>query len=113
VKLAGKKVFEKPTEHLLDAMQKTGSKVYLYSFAWQSPKALLGAPHCIDLPFMFGNLDDWADAPMLEGADTEKLHQLSQRLQSAVLRFVKNGNPSSEEETWPEYCGDKEMTVIA
>lgn len=38
VKLAGKKVFEKPTEHLLDAMQKTGSKVYLYSFAWQSFK---------------------------------------------------------------------------
>ena len=50
---------------------------------------------------------------MLEGADTEKLHQLSQRLQSAVLRFVKNGNPSSEEETWAEYYGDKEMTVIA
>lgn len=46
----------KPTEHLLDVMQKTGSKVYLYSFAWQSPKKLLGAPHCIDLPFMFVTL---------------------------------------------------------
>ena len=56
--------------------------------------------------------DDWADAPMLEGADVENLRQLSQRLQGAVLRFVKNGNPSSEEETWPEYCGDKEKTVI-
>ena len=113
VKLAGKKVFEKPTEHLLEAMNETGSKVYLYCFSWQSPKRLFGAPHCIDLPFMFGNLDDWADAPMLEGADAEKLRQLSQRLQGAVLRFVKNGSPSSEEEAWPEYCGDKEMTVIA
>ena len=113
VKLAGKKVFEKPTEHLLEAMNETGSKAYLYCFSWQSPKRLFGAPHCIDLPFMFGNLDDWADAPMLEGADAEKLRQLSQRLQGAVLRFVKNGSPSSEEEAWPEYCGDKEMTVIA
>jgi para-nitrobenzyl esterase len=95
-----------------DAMQKTGSKVYLYSFAWQSPKELLGAPHCIDLPFVFGNLGDWADSPMLEGADTEKLRQLSERLQGAVLRFMKNGNPSSEEELWPEYCGDEEMMVI-
>lgn len=112
VKLTGKKVFEKPTEHLLHAMNETGSKVYLYSFAWQSPNQHLGAPHCIDLPFMFGNLDDWTDAPMLEGADAAKLRQLSERLQGAVLRFVKNGNPSSEEETWPEYCGDKEMTVI-
>ena len=112
VKLAGKKVFEKPTEHLLEAMNETGSKVYLYCFSWQSPKRLFGAPHCIDLPFMFGNLDDWADAPMLEGADAEKLRQLSQRLQGAVLRFVKNGSPSSEEEAWPEYCGDKEMTVV-
>lgn len=41
------------------------------------------------------------------------LHQLSEQLQGAVLRFVKTGNPSSDEETWPEYCGDKEMTVIA
>ena len=113
VKIAGKKVFEKPTQHLLEAMNETGSKVYLYSFAWQSPSERLGAPHCIDLPFMFGNLDDWADAPMLEGADTAKLHQLSEQLQGAVLRFVKTGNPSSDEETWPEYCGDKEMTVIA
>lgn len=94
-------------------MQKTGSKVYLYSFAWQSPKKLLGAPHCIDLPFMFGNLDDWADAPVLEGADAEKLRQLTEQLQGAVLRFVKNGNPSSEEETWPEYSEENEMTVIA
>ena len=69
--------------------------------------------NCIDLPFMFGNLADWTDAPMLEGADAEKLRQLAERLQGAVLRFVKNGNPSSEEEPWPEYCGDKEMTVIA
>ena len=92
---------------------KTGSKVYLYSFSWQSPKERFGAPHCIDLPFMFGNLADWTDAPMLEGADAEKLRQLAERLQGAVLRFVKNGNPSSEEEPWPEYCGDKEMTVIA
>lgn len=113
VKLAGKKVFEKPTEHLLQAMKETGSKVYLYSFAWQSPNQRLGAPHCIDLPFMFGNLDDWTDAPMLEGADAAKLRQVSERLQGAVLRFVKNGNPSSEEETWSEYCGDKDMTVIA
>jgi len=113
VKLAGLKVFEKPTEHLLNAMKETGSKVYLYSFAWQSPNQRLGAPHCIDLPFMFGNLDDWADAPMLEGADAGELRLLSGRLQSAVLRFVKNGNPSSEEETWPEYCGAKDMTVIA
>lgn len=113
VKLTGKKVFEKPTEHLLHAMNETGSKVYLYSFAWQSPNQHLLAPHCIDLPFMFGNLDDWTDAPMLEGADAAKLRQLSKRLQGAVLRFVKNGNPSSEVETWPEYCGDKEMTVIA
>lgn len=113
VKIAGKKVFEKPTQHLLEAMNETGSKVYLYSFAWQSPGERLGAPHCIDLPFMFGNLDDWAEAPMLEGADAAKLHQLSEQLQGAVLRFVKTGNPSSDEEMWPEYCGDKEMTVIA
>ena len=51
-------IFEKPTEHLIHAMKETGSKVYLYSFAWQSPNQRLGAPHCIDLPFMFGNLDD-------------------------------------------------------
>ena len=50
---------------------------------------------------------------MLEGADAAKLRQLTERLQGAVLRFMKNGNTSSEEETWPEYCGDKEMTVIA
>ena len=47
------------------------------------------------------------------GNNPGELNQSEDAFHVNVLRFVKNGNPSSEEEKWPEYCGDKEMTVIA
>jgi para-nitrobenzyl esterase len=39
-----------------------------YRFDWHPAGNPLGACHCIDTPFVFGNLDAWKEAPMLDGA---------------------------------------------
>jgi hypothetical protein len=44
-----------------------GRNAFTYFFDWQSPNPTLGACHCIDLPFVFGNIDVWKTAPMLKG----------------------------------------------
>lgn len=48
-----------------------------------------GAPHCLDLPFQFGNREDWHDAPMLFGWDTAQFEALSRILRKDLADFVK------------------------
>lgn len=48
-----------------------------------------GAPHCLDLPFQFGNREDWHDAPMLNGWDTTQFETLSRQLRRDLADFVK------------------------
>ena len=42
------------------------------SLDWQAPVPGLGACHCIDLPFLFGNIDVWQAAAMVKGQDQAK-----------------------------------------
>ena len=49
--------------------------------------------------------------------DKTKYEDGQRKAQKNILFLIfevhENGNPSNEEETWLEYYGDKEMTVIA
>jgi len=48
-----------------------------------------GATHCLDLPFQFGNHEDWHDAPMLTGWDKARFEALSRALRTDLADFVK------------------------
>ncbi|MCC5968829.1 MAG: carboxylesterase family protein [Pararhodobacter sp.] len=49
----------------------------------------LGATHCLDLPFQFGNREDWHDAPMLNDWDPVQFETLSRQLRKDIADFVK------------------------
>ena len=53
------RMFRVPTEGLCDARADAEGRTYLYQSAWRSPAmgGLLGAAHCVDIPFAFDNLD--------------------------------------------------------
>lgn len=83
-----------------------GLPVWKYRFDWSAPKSVFDACHCLELPFVFGNLDAW-DAPMLKGASREELCRLRTAIQTYWCEFFRFGTPDPGE--WPPYRPDKRL----
>jgi para-nitrobenzyl esterase len=64
---------------------------YVYRFDW-APSAF-GSCHCLELPFVFGNLGAWAQAPMLAGSAPAERRVLSRKLMAAWGSFARRGRP--------------------
>ncbi|HEY4615568.1 MAG TPA: carboxylesterase family protein [Citricoccus sp.] len=78
-------------------------EVYLGGFSVQSPLPGAGSPHCMPLPFLFGDREAWADAPMLEGLDPEVFAATAAGLQEWFLGFVRHGRPRVGGEPLPPF----------
>lgn len=98
------RVFRTPAFSLARQIAGRGSNVFAYQFNWAPPNSVFKACHCIDLPFTFGNLDAWSDAPMLAGGDPAVMHDLSAAIRRAWIAFVRTGNPRHDEmPAWPRH----------
>ena len=76
-----------------------GCPVWKYQFDWSAPESIYNACHCLELPFLFGNLDAW-DAPFLAGGKRGEMERLTAVIQDAWGRFFRGEAPS---EDWPLY----------
>jgi para-nitrobenzyl esterase len=104
VDLGSDKLFRLPAIKFATEMESAGSNVFAYQFDFQSPQAEVGACHCFELPFVFGNFEDWVDAPMLDGIDLAAARSLSACIQEYVLNFVESGDPNGAHlPYWPAY----------
>ncbi|MFF7705630.1 carboxylesterase family protein [Streptomyces lydicus] len=94
----GHALFERGVTTLAEHQASAGNPGYLYRFDWQSPGlgGELGAPHCVEPPFLFGNFDLWSGAELLRGADPVRVRALTSSFQQAVVRFVATGSPNGE-----------------
>lgn len=92
--------YEIPGNAFADAASRKGCSVYCYRFDWKAPESVFGACHCLELPFVFGNLEAW-DAPMLKGAEKDGMIRLSDSMQEFWCAFFRFETPDSGE--WPEY----------
>ena len=97
---------------MIDAVVKTGlgrvragGKTWLYDFAWRGPA--LGACHCADVPFTFGNGDDPYAALFLGSPPPADFAVLSERIRSAWTAFAVNGDPG-----WPRFDLENRRTRI-
>lgn len=97
-------VFAEPSLAVARAHAEKGRSPYVYRFDWQSPTPGIKACHCIELPFLFGNLDTWRTAPMLAGADMRELADLSRIFQGALAAFARSGRPEGQGlPAWPDH----------
>lgn len=71
------------------AAQGRGIPVVRREFAALSGLDALGAAHCFDLPFQFGNPGDWHDAPMLSDWPESEFQALSDLTVGDLAAFVK------------------------
>ena len=51
----------------------------------------MGSAHGFDVPFLFGNRDDWVDSPMLAGTTDEEFAAVGSHLRALLLDFVNDG----------------------
>lgn len=77
-----------------------GTPAYVYRFTRASTANTgLGAAHCAELPFVFGNLAACEGMPML-GPVSDADRALAAEMSAAFARFAATGDPGTE---WPPY----------
>ncbi|TCO47387.1 carboxylesterase/lipase family protein [Actinocrispum wychmicini] len=86
-------LFREPAARLAKLLARHGNPAWTYQFDWSPPGSPFGACHCIELPFVLGNLDAWRDAPMLANASPTTLRALVDIVQPRWIAFVRTGDP--------------------
>jgi para-nitrobenzyl esterase len=92
------------------AAQKAAA-VYMYYLVWDTPVAggLFKAPHTLDIPFMFDNVDK---ARVLVGPGPAP-EALARQMSDAWLAFARNGSPNTTSlPDWPAYTAERRATML-
>lgn len=71
------------------------SPPWLYRFDWGAPSNRFAATHCVELPFVFDNTEQWYP-PMHEPADAAERKALAGVMHGAWASFARNGDPQHE-----------------
>lgn len=98
------RVFRVPALRLAER-QLRHAPVFTYLFDWASPAfgGLLGSCHGLELPFVFGTIED-PRAMQLVGTDDDA-RRLAASMQDAWLAFARSGDPG-----WPAYDETRRAT---
>ena len=85
--------------------------VYVYLFAWRTPAmgGRLGAPHTVELPFVFDNTD--VPKHMTTGNAAERA--LAAQTSEAWIQFAKSANPNHKGlPNWPAYTPTQRSAMV-
>ena len=85
--------------------------VYMYRFQWHSPVGggRLRAMHCMDIPFVFENVD-LCKTVVGDGKDR---YALADKMSSAWVAFARTGNPNHKGlPKWDPFTADRRATMI-
>ena len=106
-----------PAMHLASLQSRHQRATYAYLFTWRSPawKGRLGACHALELPFVFGGMDDKL-ARDFAGSELPGAHALATRIQDAWIHFARTGSPAVPGDAvlgaWPAYDESRRATMI-
>lgn len=81
-----------------------GGRVWMYEFAWRSPKRDYGAAHGMELPFVF----DTAGKPeLLDFIGADPPSRLADVTHAAWVAFARDGDPG-----WPAWHPDRRPVMV-
>ena len=95
VKLLTHKIFMDGMNTYISRLNGLGVQTRSHIIHWCPPDSVMGACHCIELPFILGDYDDWKDARMLQGMTRSDYDRISCELLTAWTSFASDGS-------WPE-----------
>jgi para-nitrobenzyl esterase len=88
----GEKIFGAPSRQWAHDAHAAGRQAWVFEFAF-GPNSALGACHCSELPFVFGNLESFDGAAMLQGMTAEHGARLVEQMQGAWIAFIHGRTP--------------------
>jgi para-nitrobenzyl esterase len=91
--------------------QQGKAPVYMYLFAWHTPAlgGKLGAPHTVEIPFVWDN----TDIPKVMTAGGPEVKELAAKMSEAWIQFAKTGNPNHKgSPDWPAYTMKDRATMV-
>lgn len=88
-------LFDVGVEQISQAYGENGLAAYPFRFDVESHVPNLMSPHCLELPFLFGNRQDWSDAPMLAHVSEAVFERTGRDLRAAVCGFARRGIPGN------------------
>lgn len=88
----GDQVYGVATRRWAEDATAQNRKAWVYRFEYR-PNETFGACHCIELPFVFGTMAAFANAPMLQGVPSHEVTRLTNEMQAAWLEFVRGRDP--------------------
>jgi para-nitrobenzyl esterase len=104
--------FLRPAMRLAEAIAHNGGSVYAYLFDWSPPNSLYRACHTMEMPFVFGTLDAYSEAPALAGGDPAQMADLSLAMRKAWIAFIREGAAGHERlPPWPRYDGTRRLAM--
>ncbi len=95
VRLLTHKIFMDGMNTYVSRLNGLGVQARSHIIHWCPPGSVMGACHCIELPFILGDYDDWKDARMLQGMTRSEYDRISAGLLTAWTSFARDGS-------WPE-----------
>ncbi len=82
---------------------------YAYLLEWETPVGPFKAPHTLEIPLVFDNVD-WARVLVGEGPAPQVL---AKQMSAAWLAFAKKGDPNTPLlPAWPAYDAEKRATMV-
>jgi para-nitrobenzyl esterase len=85
---------------------------YMYLWTWETPvlDGKFGAPHTIELPFVFHDVDNKTNS---DTGNSKARYALQDQAAGAWVAFARTGNPNHKGlPNWPAYDAEKRATMI-
>ncbi|SMC53149.1 carboxylesterase family protein [Chryseobacterium sp. YR221] len=91
-------IYGHPAKLFADNYAKAGGNVYLFRIHSLLKENYLGAPHCIDLPLIFGNEPAWKPSGLLKDIPWAYIHENGKKLRALWAEFARTGKVSDTAE---------------
>nr|WP_239522562.1 carboxylesterase family protein [Geodermatophilus sabuli] len=103
------RMFRIPSLHLAHAHSLGGGRSHLYELTWPAPAAggVLGACHGLDVPLVFGVLDQGLALQLLGTPAPAGAVDVSAQMQTAWTAFARDGDPG-----WPAHEEERQLTRV-
>ncbi|MGW6277742.1 carboxylesterase/lipase family protein [Kribbella sp. NPDC055071] len=99
-------LFRMPSHRLAETQVAGCGRAYSYELVW--PDSGLGACHGVDVPLVFGNLQQQHTGFLLGAESPTDIERISQRFRTAWTSFAHSGDPG-----WPPYDEtDRQVALI-
>ncbi|MCJ7933380.1 MAG: carboxylesterase family protein [Chryseobacterium sp.] len=101
-------IYGTPARIFAENYAKAGGNIYLFRIhsGWQNNS--IGAPHCIDLPLIFGNESAWKSSGLLKDIPWKDIQENGKKLRALWAEFARTGNIADRSER-PEILALKKV----